>query len=115
MLYFLQFIFLYYFILLITAWNGDCIVIISPILFSQFVEEENARGLKEALILSKLDFEANLKNQQKKEEVANAKTKKKKKDKPSTFSLSDFNSMNTREVSFLRLVIYISILIYFTN
>ncbi|XP_018025006.1 G kinase-anchoring protein 1 [Hyalella azteca] len=65
----------------------------------KYVEEVHEKELREALMLSKLDYEANriapdAAEQQPRE---NSKTKKKKKDKPVTISLSEFNSLNDKK------------------
>lgn len=66
----------------------------------QFVEEENERELREALMLSKLDYEANKDLYQHPDLTsALAKAKKKKKDKPITISLSEFNTLDSKKLS----------------
>ncbi|KAK8729598.1 hypothetical protein OTU49_008558, partial [Cherax quadricarinatus] len=64
---------------------------------NDFIREENERCLKEALMLSKLDFEEKKKfyQQMKKEQAEEGKggKVKKKKDKPLTMSLDQFNNL----------------------
>ena len=67
-------------------------------LFFQFVDDQNEMQLREALLQSKLEYEANKKIQDlAKEEQAKAKKKKKEKG-GITMSLSEFNSFNSNEV-----------------
>ncbi|KAF2367738.1 G kinase-anchoring protein 1 [Trinorchestia longiramus] len=66
----------------------------------KFVEEVNERELREAIMLSKLEYEANKDVYEAPEQPPskeNSKTKKKKKDKPVTLSLSEFNTMNEKK------------------
>ena len=66
-----------------------------PYLFIKFVQKENENSLREAILLSKLEFD-----EQKKElPPPPAKDKKKKKDKPVTISLEQFHSLDSKEVS----------------
>ena len=71
------------------------------IYFFQFIRDENERSLREAMILSKLDFEEkkDFYAQMKKEQHDDHKGKgKKKKDKPLTMSLDQFNSLRPDQV-----------------
>lgn len=73
-----------------------------PVLFFQFVRDENERSLREAMMLSKLDFEEkkDFYAQMKKEQQEDHKggKGKKKKDKPLTMSLDQFNSLRPDQV-----------------
>lgn len=70
--------------------------------FFQFIRDENERSLREAIMASKLDFEekkdfyAQMKKQEK-EEHKGGKVKKKK-DKPVTMTLDQFNNLRSDQV-----------------
>lgn len=70
---------------------------------NDFIREENERCLKEALMLSKLDFEEKKKfyQQMKKEQAEEGKggKVKKKKDKPLTMSLDQFNNLRPDQLT----------------
>lgn len=66
------------------------------------MDELNEKELHEALLLSKLDYEANKDVYEAPPQIVSqedSKTKKKKKDKPITISLSEFNQMEEKKVN----------------